>query len=87
MIFLIGFLIPSGIFFQSIGKPTKAMVCTLTRQLLYFLPCAYILSSFMGIDGLLYSGPVGDCLAAVTVAILISGEMRIINRSIKEQNT
>ncbi|CDB43841.1 unknown [Firmicutes bacterium CAG:240] len=40
----------------------------------------------MGIDGLLYSGPVGDCLAAVTVAILISGEMRIINRSIKEQN-
>lgn len=87
VIFLIGFLIPSGIFFQSIGKPTKAMVCTLTRQLLYFLPCAYILSSFMGIDGLLYSGPVGDCLAAVTVAILISGEMRIINRSIKEQNT
>lgn len=87
VIFLVGFLIPSGIFFQSIGKPTKAMVCTLTRQLLYFLPCAYILSSIMGIDGLLYSGPVGDCLAAVTVAILISGEMRIINRSIKEQNT
>jgi len=87
VIFLIGFLIPSGIFFQSIGKPTKAMICTLTRQLLYFLPCAYILSSIMGIDGLLYSGPVGDCLAAVTVAILISGEMRIINRSIKEQNT
>ena len=87
VIFLVGFLIPSGIFFQSIGKPTKAMVCTLTRQLLYFLPCAYILSSFMGIDGLLYSGPVGDCLAAVTVAILISGEMRIINRSINEQNT
>ena len=85
-IFLIGFLIPSGIFFQSIGKPTKAMICTLTRQLLYSLPSAYILSSIMGIDGLLYSGPVGDCLAAVTVAILISGEMRIINRSIKEQN-
>lgn len=86
VIFLVGFLIPSGIFFQSIGKPTKAMICTLTRQLLYFLPCAYILSGIMGIDGLLYAGPVGDCLAAVTVAILIIGEMRIINRSIKEQN-
>ena len=87
VIFLVGFLIPSGIFFQSIGKPTKAMICTLTRQLLYFLPCAYIFSGIMGIDGLLYAGPVGDCLAAVTVAILIIGEMRIINRSINEQNT
>jgi putative MATE family efflux protein len=86
VIFLVGFLIPSGIFFQSIGKPTKAMICTLTRQLIYFLPCAYILSGIMGIDGLLYAGPVGDCLAAITVAILIIGEMRIINRSIKEQN-
>ena len=87
VIFLVGFLIPSGIFFQSIGKPTKAMICTLTRQLLYFLPCAYIFSGIMGIDGLLYAGPVGDCLAAVTVAILIIGEMRIINRNIKEHNT
>lgn len=86
VIFLVGFLIPSGFFFQSIGKPTKAMICTLTRQLIYFLPCAYILSSIMGIDGLLYAGPVGDCLAAITVAILIIGEMRIINRNIKEQN-
>ena len=86
VIFLVGVLIPSGFFFQSIGKPTKAMICTLTRQLIYFLPCAYILSGIMGIDGLLYAGPVGDCLAAITVAILIIGEMRIINRNIKEQN-
>ncbi len=87
VIFLVGFLIPSGIFFQSIGKPQKAMICTLTRQLVYFLPCAYILSGLVGIDGLLYAGPVGDCLAAVTVAVLMVGEMRIINASIKQQNT
>ncbi len=87
VIFLVGFLIPSGIFFQSIGKPTKAMICTLTRQLIYFLPCAYLLSSIMGIDGLLYAGPVGDTLAAITVAVLIIGEMRIINRDIRTQNS
>ena len=86
VIFLVGFLIPSGIFFQSIGKPAKAMVCTITRQLVYFLPCAYILSGIMGIDGLLYAGPVGDTLAVITVAVLIIGEMRIINRNIKAQN-
>ena len=85
-IFLVGFLTPSSIFFQSIGKPTKAMICTLTRQLLYFLPLAYILSSIIGIDGLLYAGPVSDVMATLTALILISGEMRIINQKIKEQS-
>lgn len=83
VIFLTGVIVPSGIFFQSIGKPKKAMVCTLTRQLIYFLPVAFLLGSLMGVEGLLYAGPVGDILAAITVAILMSGEMRIINRDIK----
>ena len=82
-IFLTGFIIPSGIFFQSIGKPTKAMICTLTRQLIYFLPAAFVLGHFMGIEGLLYAGPVGDVLASATIAILVAGEIRILNRDIK----
>lgn len=84
VIFLTGFVIPSGIFFQSIGKPTKAMVCTLTRQIVYFLPSAFILGHIMGIEGLLYAGPLGDILAAITVGILAAGEMRILNRDIKQ---
>ena len=83
VIFLTGFIIPSGIFFQSIGKPTKAMICTLTRQLIYFLPAAFVLGHFMGIEGLLYAGPVGDVLASATIAILVAGEIRILNRDIK----
>lgn len=86
VIFLTGFLIPSGIFFQSIGKPVKAMLSTLTRQLIYFLPSAFIMGSIMGVEGLLYAGPTGDILAAVTVAILIFTEMRILNRQIAENN-
>lgn len=87
VIFLTGFIIPSGIFFQSIGKPTKAMICTLTRQLIYFLPAAFVLGHFMGIDGLLYAGPVGDILASATIAILVAGEIRILNRDIKNTDT
>ena len=86
-IFLTGFIIPSGIFFQSIGKPTKAMICTLTRQLIYFLPAAFVLGHFMGIEGLLYAGPVGDILASATIAILVAGEIRILNRDIKNTGT
>lgn len=87
VIFLTGFIIPSGIFFQSIGKPTKAMICTLTRQLIYFLPAAFVLGHFMGIEGLLYAGPVGDILASATIAILVAGEIRILNRDIKSTDT
>lgn len=87
VIFLTGFIIPSGIFFQSIGKPIKAMVCTLTRQLIYFLPAAFILGSIIGIDGLLYAGPLGDILAAITIVILVVGELRLLNRDINSANT
>lgn len=85
VIFLIGFLTPSSIFFQSIGKPIKAMLSTMSRQLLFFLPAAFILSANFGIEGILYAGPVGDILATITVAILITGEMRLLNKEIKAQ--
>jgi len=84
-IFLTGFLIPSGIFFQSIGKPVKAMAATLSRQFIYFLPCAFIMSSIMGVEGLLFAGPTGDTLAAITVLILIISEMRILNKEIEKE--
>lgn len=87
VIFLVGFLIPSGIFFQSIGKPLKSMLATLSRQLIYFLPSAFILGALYGVEGLLYAGPVGDTLAAITVSILIIGEMKILNREIAQQDT
>ena len=87
VIFLVGFLIPSGIFFQSIGKPMKSMIATLSRQLIYFLPSAFILGALMGVEGLLYAGPVGDILAAITVSVLIIGEMRLLNREIAKQDT
>ena len=86
VIFLTGFLIPSGIFFQSIGKPGKAMISTMTRQLIYFLPSAYIMAHFFGVEGLQYAGPIGDVLATITVFILIIGELKIINRDIKAQS-
>lgn len=85
VIFLVGFLVPSGIFFQSIGKPVKAMVSTMSRQLIYFLPAAFILGANLGVEGLLYAGPLSDILATITVAILIIGEMRILNKDIKAQ--
>lgn len=83
--FLLGFIIPTGIFFQSIGKPAKAIISNMTRQLLFFVPNMFLFSHLLGIQGLLYAGPVSDGMAALVILILLSLEMRRINEMIREQ--
>ncbi len=58
-----GVQISSGIFFQAIGKSGKSAILSLSRQILIFIPAAYFLSSRFGLMGVLYAGPVADCLA------------------------
>lgn len=82
---LLGFIIPTGIFFQSIGKPVKAIISNMTRQLLFFVPNMFLFSYFLGIQGLLYAGPVSDGMAALVILILLSMEMRRMNEMIREQ--
>jgi Na+-driven multidrug efflux pump len=57
-------------FFTSIGKPVKGIFLSLTRQILFLLPLVILLPLFMGIDGILYAGPIADGLAAVVTAIM-----------------
>lgn len=40
---------------------------------------------FMGIDGVMYSAPVADFMAAVLVIIFITREMRLLNRMIDKE--
>ena len=57
-------------FFNSTGRPRIGMVLSLTRQIIFFIPLLLILPRFMGIDGIIYTGPIADGLAAaVTITI------------------
>lgn len=59
-------------FFTSIGKPVKGIFLSLTRQIIFLLPLLIVLPLKMGIDGILYAGPVSDALAMiVTVAMAV----------------
>ncbi len=60
-----------GNFFQSIGKPKRAIFLSLSRQLLYLVPCLWILPLFMDIAGVWASFLVSDFLASVTAVILL----------------
>ncbi len=58
-------------FFQSIGLVGKSIFMSLSRQLLFLLPCLAILPEFFGQAGVWYSMPVSDFVACVVAAVLL----------------
>ena len=68
-----GVQIPSGIFFQAIGKSAKSAVLSLSRQILLLIPAMIIFCNMFGVTGFLYAGPFAD-----GIAFLISGTMIIL---------
>lgn len=63
-------------FFTSIGKAIKGVFLSMTRQILFLLPVLVFLPRFIGIDGILYAGPVADFMAAITALIMVMFEFR-----------
>lgn len=67
-------------FFTSIGKSVKGAFLSLTRQILFLLPPMIVLPLFMGIDGILWSGPLADLLSGIACVIMLIVEFRIMCR-------
>jgi len=74
-----GIQIASGIFFQAIGKSGKAALLSLSRQILIFIPAAFILTKLFGVMGVLYAGPLSDGLAFIISGTLLFFEVRKLN--------
>lgn len=68
--------------FTSIGKSGKGVFLSLTRQIIFLLPLLIILPIFMGIDGVMYSAPVADGIAAVLSAWFIWKEFKMIDKQL-----
>ena len=69
---VIGFQLVTTNFFQSIGKVNRSIFLSLTRQVLMLIPLLIILPHFFGIEGVWYSMPISDIVAAMlTVVTLI----------------
>ena len=62
--------------FTSIGKPKKGIFLSLTRQLLFLLPLIVIFPLFLGIDGIMYAGPIADFVASAVAILMAYGELR-----------
>lgn len=68
---LVGCQIVISNFFQSIGKAKISIFLSLSRQLLFLIPCLLILPRFMGVNGVWTSIPVADSIAFVIALITL----------------
>lgn len=77
--FLNGIQPMSSGFFTSMGKAKLGIVVSLTRQILFLLPLILIFPIFLGIDGIMYAGPIADtaaALVAISFAVYQLKDMR-----------
>lgn len=64
-------------YFQAIGKAIPALLLTLTRQGLFFIPLILILPKFYGEFGVWVSFPIADVLATIVTAIFLHREVKL----------
>ncbi len=69
---LVGSQIVIGNFFQAIGRPAMSIFLSLTRQLIFLLPCLALLPPCMGESGIWFSQSVADALSVILGFVVLS---------------
>ncbi len=77
---LTGFQTVVAVYLQAVGKPIKSAILSLSRQIIFFVPTAIILPVFLGVTGVLWTGPVADGLAFVLSVILLIYERKQLKK-------
>lgn len=80
----VGFQITTTQFFQSIGKAKKAMLLSLSRQVIFLIPLLIILPPFMGLDGIWWANPISDAVSIVLSIVLYTRYMKKLERKERE---
>lgn len=80
LMFVAGFQIISANYFQAVGHPAKAILLTMSRQILLLIPLMLLLGSLFGLDGVLWSGAAADGLSVLLSGVFILLEMRRLKR-------
>lgn len=84
---LIAFTIVNSNFFQSIDKPWIAITTSLSRQLIFLLPLAYIIPMLFtnngqdGLTGVWLSCTISDVMGAILAAALLYNQRKIFKSS------
>lgn len=73
---IVGFQMVTSNFFQSIGMAGKAIFLSLTRQMLFLVPCLLILPHFYGQTGVWVSMPASDLAASIVSGLMLWWQFR-----------
>jgi putative MATE family efflux protein len=79
---IVGMQMMGGQFFQSIGKPVQGAVLSLSRQILFFIPCLLFLPRFFGllgwtlVEGVFWAFPISDLCAATMSFLFVRHEFK-----------
>ena len=77
----------TSIFFQAAGKPVFAIIASLIRDIVLFIPLICILPIFYGIEGILWAAPIADFVAMIVSAALTISFMKSLKKAseVKEE--
>lgn len=71
-------------YFQAIGKAIPALILTLTRQAIFFIPLLYIMPIFFGELGIWMTFPIADVLSTIVTYYFLRREVKLKLESDKE---
>ena len=83
---VVGFQIVAGNFFQFIGKAKRAILMSVTRQMLFIVPLLLVLPERWGTDGVWYSMPIADGVSVLLAAVLLVLQLRKFRREMKTRD-
>ncbi len=75
---VVGIQLIGAAYFQAVGKAMPALLLTLSRQGLIFIPLLYLLSNYYGVNGVWFAFPVSDLISTLITAYFL-------NRAIKKE--
>ena len=73
---IVGFQMVSTNFFMSVGLSKMAIFLSLTRQMLFLVPCLIVLPRIWGTFGVWVSIPIADLTATIVTAIVLIRQFR-----------
>lgn len=71
----------TSIFFQAVGKPAQAVISSMIRDIICFIPLILILPVFLGIEGILFAAPIADFVAMIVAVALTVTFMKSLKPS------
>lgn len=78
---IVGIGMVASNFFQSIGMAGKAIFLSLSRQVLFLIPCLVVVPLFFDIRGVWMALPISDAISSVVSVVLILGLIRKFKQS------